>query len=154
MNTKQQREYRKANLSQCRSYNRNYARRNRKRIAAERKAAMQDPDHAEAARKYFSDYWRRRATGEHIPSSPPLYYEFDGKDEQVFRTSEAARLLHCSTATICQWHKKEWLPDPLMIRGRRLYRRYQVDLMGVLLSVRRRDFATRAKVLKFISANW
>ena len=148
------RQYRKKNLDRCRTWGREYFRRHSARIASERAEKMKNSDHAEAVREYYREYWRKRATGEHIPYSPPLYHEFDGQKERVYRTSEAARMLFCATATIFQWHKKGWLPDPLMVRDRRLYRRYQIDLLGLLLSIRKRDSNTRAKLLKFISENW
>ena len=147
-------QYRKNNVDKCRTWNREYARRHSARIAAERAEKMTDPEHAEAVREYFREYWKKRATGEYIPYSPPLHRKINGDLVHVYRTSEAARLLHCSDAAIHQWHKKGWLPLPLVVDGRRLYRRYQVDLMGVLLCVKRRDFNTRTKVLKFISENW
>lgn len=148
MNTEEQK------IDKIRASKRDYMRRNAKRIAAERAEQLQDPEHAEVVREYFRDYWLKRVSGEHVPWSPPLYHDFDGQRERVYRTSEAARMLFCSTATICQWHKKGWLPDPLLERDRRLYRRYQIDLMGVLLCVKQRDFNTRTQVLEFICAKW
>lgn len=148
------REYRKENLDRCRAWGRNYFRRHSARLAAELAEKKQDPEHAEAVREYYREYWKKRASGKHIPWSPPLYHEFGGQQERVYRTSEAARMLFCSTATICQWHRKGWLLNPLLVRDRRLYRRYQIDLLGLLLSVRKRDYNTRTKLLKFISENW
>jgi len=148
------RKYRRENLDKSRAWNREYARRHHARIAAKLAKKMQDPKHAESVRTYHREYWKACVSGNRVPWSPPLFHEIDGQQERVFRTSEAARLLHCSSAVICKWHAKNWIPLPLVVNGRRLYRRYQVDLMGVLMSVRQRDFTTRTKVLKFISENW
>lgn len=158
MKTKTPREYskryRELNPEKCRVSGRNWARRHRVRIAAERAAKMQNPEHAAAIRAYFHKYWKKCAAGKHIPKSLPLHREINGELVRVYRTSEVARMLPCSNAVIYKWHNLAWLPLPLIVDGRRLYQRYQVDLIGVLVCVKKRDSNTRANVVKFISENW
>lgn len=133
-----------------REYRRAWRRRNADRInQVLRQRQQDDPQYAEDVREYGRKYWQRRCEG-YIPSPYPIHV--DGK--RLYRTSEAARLLHCSAAAILKWHEKGHVPLPRIVDGRRLYTRRQVDLMGSLLGIRAHDHETRQKVSDKIHDQW
>ena len=133
-----------------RKYRREYRREHADEINAQlRKRRETDPEYAERIRQYGRNYWRRRCDG-HVPKPYPIHIN----GERLYRTSEAARLLHCAEATISGWHRKGYVPLPLVVDGRRLYRREQIDLMGRMLEMKPNDHKAKAAASKFVCENW
>jgi len=90
----------------------------------------------------------------HVPKPPLLHRDTDGTTERLYRMSEAAREVGCCNTAFNRWHDEGWVPEPLIVDGRRLYTQTQTDLIALFYSVNCHNFEKRSEVSKIIFEEW
>ena len=90
----------------------------------------------------------------HVPKPPQLHGTVEGNTARLFRMSEAARVIGCSATAFMRWHRDGWIPEPLIVDGRRLYTRGQLDLIGLFYSTPCHDHDARSERSKFVFSKW
>jgi hypothetical protein len=143
----------KKHLAYQRKYHRKRYEKNRDKYNSSRRAAYaQDCVRQDAAQQRSREFKARLNSG-HVPAPDPIYRTIDGTSRRLYRLSEAARLIGCSSMSICKWHSGGWIPEPLFDR-RRLYTIHQVNLLREFWAVPGTDHDKRSVVSKFIFDNW
>jgi DNA-binding transcriptional MerR regulator len=82
-----------------------------------------------------------------------MYEDPESQLEQLYRTSEVARMIGVSAPAILRWHRCGWIPKAThSLHGRRLYSEVQVMLLQSIAN--REGTNARKQQAKIVSNFW